>query len=62
VIYATVRTEQVVSTITYVMSVSTCGGPPIVLAKLAKDVTATALAAGGGYVYVATSTGILRVR
>lgn len=62
VIYATVRTEQVVNTFAYVVAVSRCGGPPIVLAKLEKDATVASLAASGGVVYVATSKGVIRLR
>ena len=62
IVYATVRTEQVVNTFAYVVSVSRCGGPPVVLRKLEKDVTVSSLAASGGVVYAATSAGVERLR
>lgn len=62
VIYATVRTEQVVNTFAYVVAVSRCGGPPVVLAKLAKDVGVASLAASDGFVYAATTAGVVRLR
>lgn len=62
IVYATVRTEQVVNTFVYVVSVSRCGGSPVVLAKLPKDVTASSLAGAAGAAYVATTSGVTRVK
>lgn len=62
IVYATVRTEEVVNTFAYVVAVSRCGGPPIVLRKLEKNVTVSSLAASDGVVYAATSAGVERLR